>query len=232
MGNNLKVSVYLNEETCFRLMENNYNLYAFRAVETSADGGLPVVWENVRYMPSMNELVWPEEYEAFASQTKVTPSARIVANYSKRIELGKKMRITPPLNCQNPENGFEGCISIINETTSEIPSCGISEEDGNGQFIPLCAFPLYDHNMIAIKSIQKVLLMVAGSKIAKNTIIERSQGPSILIDLTNKQECKVSLDVYNGWRMESEGHAEIYGADRELGPLLIIHSDELMTKLT
>ncbi|VVB69640.1 Uncharacterised protein [uncultured archaeon] len=228
MSSNLKVTVKMDGSTLEKLQKRNYLLFAFRAVETNAEGGMPVVWFSTTGYSELTDVSWQETYGAFASQTEVKSGTQIAASCFKEINLNQKMEVVAPLQCKDPVSGIAGCIAVLNSRDSELPSCGISEKNQAGEFAPLCAFPLFGGNMIMLKPIQKVFLMFANKPIVTKTVIAQSVGPGLLIDLTNKQERTISYDVNKNWIWDpKEGYAEAYAAGSDLAPRLIIPSEGL-----
>ena len=228
MSSKLKVTVKMDGTTLAKLQGRKYLLYAFRAVETSAEGGLPVVWFSTKEYSELTEVSWQETYAAFASQKEVISGTEIAASCFKEIDLSQMMEVVAPIQCKDTVSGTPGCISVLNNRDSELPSCGISEKTQKGEFAPLCAFPLFGGNLIMIKPIQKVFLMFANEPIKTKAVIYRSVGPGLLIDLTNTQERTVSYEVDKNWSFDpKEGYAEAFPANSELGPRLIIPSENL-----
>lgn len=218
----------MDDKTLSKLQERKYILFAFRAVETSAEGGLPVIWFSTNGYSETTNVSWQETYGAFASTTEVKSGTKIDANCQKEINLNQKMEVVSPLQCKEPVDGITGCISVLNKRDAELPSCGISEKNQANEFAPLCAFPLFGGNLIMIKPIQKVFLMFANKPIVTKTVIAQSVGPGILIDLTNKQERTVTYDVDKNWSWDKqEGYAATYEAGSDLAPRLILPSETM-----
>lgn len=231
MSSSPKVTIKMNSTTVSTLQSKNYNLVALRVVGTSQDGGLPAVWFSTGKYFETTPLSWVETYGAFVSNGKITSGAPIAASCQRELNLGKKMMVLPPLRCQDPANGSAGCISVMNKTNSEIPSCGIIEKNPDGDFAPVCAFPLLGSFLILIKPIQKVLLTFASKLMVTNTVIAQttqSIGPGLLIDLTQNPVSTVSYDATKGWTwIEKEAKAELIPAGTKLAPHLIILSEDL-----
>jgi len=230
MSSSLNVEIRMSADTVKNLQGKNFNLLAFRAVETSDDGGLPVVWSGRKDYAEITDVSWGETYGAFASYTKSKPRAQITVNCQKVINLGQKMVVLSPLQCQEPVNGHAGCISVLNNTKSEIPSCGIIERNNNNnnEFAPLCAFPLINGYVILIRPIQKVFLTFGNKAMVTKMAITESIGPGILIDMTKKPLRHVQYDANDGWIWNPrEGSAEKYPAETKLAPHLIILSEGL-----
>lgn len=224
----LKVTIGIDAKTIAQLQEKNYNLFAFRAVETSGSGA-PVVWFSTDGYGETTIVKWKESYQAFASNSEIKAGAQITAGCQRPIELGQMMNVDLPIQCHNPVDGTKGVITIYNTNgKAEIPSVGINEEDPEGNSSPLCAFSLFGLNDIMIVPIQKVFLMFASKKIVTSTVIALSSGPGILIDLTQNQECKVNYLANGGWDWDHDKViAKEIPANSELAPHLINTTERL-----
>jgi len=228
MSSNLNVNISMSADTVEELQKSGYSLFAFRAVETSREDGMPVVWFSTGNYAENTQVNWMETYEAYASNSKVEEGVQVTASCHRLIDLGQKMDVTKPIQCQNPVAGIKEVISVANTTDAKIPSVGISEKDNLGKFAPLCAFSLLGLNLIMIKPITKVFLMFGTNTMVTKTVIAKSIGPGIIIDLTEKQERYVSYDANKGWKWNpKEGYAKDYEAGSDLVPQLIIPSQDL-----
>lgn len=229
MSTDYAVHIAMNEATVKGLTDQGYHLYAFRAVETSIESGMPVVWFSTDTFSETTSVSWQEIYKAFASQSKVESGALIEASCEREIDLDQKMDVEDKVQCRGPfSNPGTKSITINSKKKEELPSCGISSKSQDGKFSPLSAFPLFGGNLIMLRPIKKVFLTFATNVIKTKTVITQSVGQGILIDMTNNQDCSVTYTINTGWDWnESEVDAKAFPAGSELVPRLIIPSQTL-----
>ena len=116
----------------------------------------------------------------------------------------------------------------LNTTTTQF-TCGISAKQ-NGNFSPLCAFPLHGENLQTIIPIDKVLLFFSTRALNAGTVIGphfasfsvlAAYGPGILVHVAEGNNRDVSYDINQGWRWGGFSWAQQVAANQDLVSLLI-----------
>ncbi|HEX2080112.1 MAG TPA: hypothetical protein VHG08_20595 [Longimicrobium sp.] len=215
------VTIQMDQTTVNDLQSNGFNLYAFQAVQGASDG-YPVVWFQTTTFALTTEVTWSEEYQAYTSSSQLIPNGEIVASNSYSASLGQTLNVSNSTGTGTVvETGTSGAISINNQTSTQF-TCGISEQQPNGTYAPLCAFPLFGNDLDVIAPIEQVFLMFATTELNTGTVIEQSYGQGILINLTGTNSQTVSYDINGGWTWAGGGNwATTYPANENLVPLLI-----------
>ncbi|NLS21017.1 hypothetical protein HGP16_31445 [Rhizobium sp. P40RR-XXII] len=213
------VTISMDQNTVAALSSGNYSLFGFKGVQTSAGGGVPLVWFKSDDFGLDTEVSWEVQYEAYTSRSAIIPNGQIKGLSSYAIDLGQMLEVETPQGTGSVVDGTEGMISIENLTTTQV-TCGISEVvDGTAQ--PLCAFPLYGNGLDAIVPIQKVMFTFSTNTVNTGTVIEKAYSQSILIDLTAKTHREVSFDINEGWSWGGFSWAQAIRPSTNVVPLLI-----------
>lgn len=198
MATSLQVTITLSPETVRALRQSGFVLYAYRAVQGPA-GGTPLVWFQTSDFQMQNTIQWTEEYQAYASTTKVLGGAQFSSFAPYPIQVGQVLRLTDSADSGQvtTDGGTEGAISISNLTSASL-TCGISQAF-NGTGTPLCAFPLPANTVIQIVPVPKLLLVFGSPPVDQGVVVEQGSGPGILIDLAGASSRSVAFDVDAGW---------------------------------
>jgi hypothetical protein len=109
---------------------------------------------------------------------------------------------------------------VVNATSTPF-SCGISQLQSDGTYAPLAVFPLFGNNEDEMVPVEKVFLMFASSTIDTGTVIEKSFGSGILIDLTGAPSRSVSYDLNLSWNDRQGTWGTVFPPNTSLVPLLI-----------
>ncbi|MFY1110479.1 MAG: hypothetical protein AB3K77_02150 [Methanosarcinaceae archaeon] len=217
MVDKYQVDISIDDETLAIIENDNLKLYAFRAVK-GPSSGKPLVWYSPAKILNGTIISWSVNYGAFHSITDLNATAEFHSITSKVIDLGQSMVVNSGTT-DVTNDGTEGTISIVNNDTDDC-NCGISEYK-DGKFNPMCAFPLRRHFTDEITPLQKVALMLAGPVIKTATVVERSLGPGIVIDLTNNHERTVSYSMDDAWDADTKGDSVEFKSNSKMNPLLI-----------
>lgn len=218
-GTPYQVTINLDATTITDLVNGNYQLYGFKAVQTSQGGGAPLVWFASKNFMAATVVSWEEQYQAFTSLSQIISGGQIVASSPYDITLDQTLNVGANGVGNVVEGGTALAISIFNTTTQQF-TCGISEMQ-NGVPLPLCAFPLYGNGMDVIAPIERVLLMFSTLPVNTGTVIEQAYSQAILIDLTGDNQRVVSFDINTGWNWGGFSWAQAIPANANLIPLLI-----------
>jgi hypothetical protein len=217
-----QVTLSLSLATVQALQQGGYNLYGFKAVQSTMKGGSPLVWFSVpaASLLTTNNIEWTEQYQAYISnQTPVAPKTKVVASADVDISLGQQWNVQAGGGDNVTTTGPSIAISIMNTTTTAF-TCGVSMEQ-NGVFNPLCAFPLYGNGLDIIAPIQKVLLMFSTLPVDTGTVIEQAFSPGIFIDLTADNQRSVTFDINLGWSWGGGSWGQQIPASSNLIPFLV-----------
>jgi len=221
-----QITIQMSDATVDGLQGDGYQLYAFKAVEGSG-GGVPVVWFSSSTFSQSTVVSWTEAYQAYTAQAmQLGSNVTISTLASYPIELGEQLNVTNPEGTGVVVSGGPDpqAIAVLNQTanppTPGTPmTCGISQQQGDGSYQPLCAFPLTGVGLDLIVPIEKVFLMFATLPVNTGTVIEKSYGPGVLVDLTSANQQSVAYDIDAGWTPQP--WAAVYPATTALVPLLI-----------
>jgi hypothetical protein len=218
-----EIDITMDESTLQKLQAGGFNLYAFKAVQTSVTGGAPLVWFRAGpkdYMPT-TKVIWDVKYQAYISRNTIVPNGHIEASAARDIDLGQTFEALPDGTTEVINQGTRTAISIHNRREIEY-ACGISQYDSQGKANPMCAFPLYGGNLDVIAPIQKVLLMFATSPVNTGTVIFQAFSPGALIDLTSSNTRSVVYDINRNWKDNQQFNwVKLVDANAALVPLLV-----------
>ncbi len=218
-GTEYTVTISLDETTITDLVNGNFKLYGFKAVQTSQGGGAPLIWFSTQDFMAETVVDWEEQYQAFTSLSQIISGGKIVASSPYDIKLDQTLNVAPNGVGTVVDGGTASAISINNTTNTQF-TCGISELQ-NGAPMPLCAFPLFGNSLDVIAPIEKVLFMFSTRPFNTGTVIEQAYSQGILIDLTGDNQRSVSYDINNGWDWGGFSWGQTVAADSKLVPLLI-----------
>jgi hypothetical protein len=225
------VSIDMEQATVDALTTNKYNLYGFKAVK-AAGSGQPTVWFKTTDFSLGTDVSWEELYQAYTSKSQIIPNGQIKASANYDIDLDQTLNVQSSTGTGSVDTstGVDGAISINNQTTTQF-TCGISQQQADGTFTPLCAFPLFGNNMDVMGPIEKVFLMFSTTPANTGTVVFQAYSQGILIDLTGVGDRTVSFDINQGWSWEgSAPWAKVYPPNANLAPLLIVGSGSLEQK--
>lgn len=218
MPTEYSVEIDMSADTIASLKGAGYSLYGFKAVKSTIQGGVPLVWFTTKnYLPT-TQVQWEEQYQAYISTTTIAPNTKIIASNSASIDLNQTMQVDQSGNVNVVGDGTQNAISILNQ--GNIPyTCGISQEQ-DGQFNPMCAFPLFGNMLDVVMPIEQVLFMFATNQVNTGTVIYRAYSQGILIDLTGTTSRKVDFDINKGWTASGAWGTQIQ-ANADMLPILI-----------
>lgn len=218
-GTLYQVNISMSSETVQALIKHNYNLYGFKAVQSSIGGGAPLVWFKTQDFSVETVIEWEKQYEAYTSKDVIIPNGRIRSSFSASINLGQTLLVEAGGIGQVVNGGQPQAISIQNNTSVSF-TCGISQRQ-EGVASPICAFPLFGNNLDVIAPIEKVLFMFSTTPVNTGTVIEQAYGPGILIDMTSDNQRYVEYDINQGWSWGGYSWAQQVPPSSNLVPLLI-----------
>ena len=217
---NYSISVQMSQDTVNALSQNNFVLYGFKAVRTTAPGA-PLVWFQTTAYGLDTNLSWDQEYQAYTSTSAIVPGGEVRATNSYKTDLGQTLDVTDKSGTGTVvQDGTAGAISLLNKTSTQF-TCGISERQPNGGVTPTCAFSLFGNNLDVIAPIQRVLLLFSTLPVNTGTVIYKAYSAGLLIDLTGTTSRTVSYDVNAGWSWSGGAWGQQVPPSENLVPLLI-----------
>ena len=216
---NYQVKITMSDETVGLLVKGKFNLYGFKAVQSTQGGGAPLVWFKTDTFSATTDVDWQVQYQAYTSRSSIIANGQITASFATDINLGQKLQVEAGGIGAVVGGGPPTAISIQN-TTQTLFTCGISEMTG-GSPKPLCAFPLYGLQMDVIAPIEKVLLMFSTTPVNTGVVIEQAYSSGIFVDLTGDENRAVGFDINKGWDWGGFNWAQQIAPDEKLSPLLI-----------
>jgi hypothetical protein len=216
---NYQVTIQMSDSTVDTLQQDGFLLYGFKGVQ-GPPGGSPLVWFQTTSFSQNTVVQWSESYQAYTSTTTViTPNTVITASADYPIDLGQSLNVTNPQGTGIVVQGTLPTAIEINNQTSTPFTCGISQQQANGGFQAICAFPLLGNDEDVIAPVEQVFLMFSTLPVDTGTVIEQSYSPGVLVDLTGNPQVAVSYDANLGWT-KAPGVTP-YPANQNLVPLLI-----------
>lgn len=223
------VTIAMSQGTVDALIESNYLLYGFKAVQVTQGGGAPLVWFSSQTFGLETEIEWTEEYQAYTSKSQIIPKGSIKVSNSYPAALGDKLTVTSPTGVGTvTTDGIMGAIVVKNASTPPTQMvCGISQMNPDGKTVPMCAFNLYGTGVDVFAPIEKVLLTFSTLPLNTGTVIYQAYSQSILIDLTVEQTVDVGYDINTGWDTYGAPWAKLIDADANIVPFLIQQSPSL-----
>ena len=181
---NYKVTISMSQDTVTQLTQQGQSLLGFKSVISDNTGGVPVVWFSTTTLGLNTYVKWTESYQAYTSSEQAIASGEIDASNPYDIDLGQTLHVDGSAGTGTVmSSGTAGSI-IITSTVDQAFTCGVSQKSG-GDFNPICAFPLNGNGTDTITPIEKVFLVFASGPVNTGTVIEKSAGPGLLIDLTD-----------------------------------------------
>jgi hypothetical protein len=217
-----EIDITMAPATVTALLNGNYNLYGFKAVQAAQGGGAPLVWfqlTSTEYS-ALTQLQWSVQYQAYTSTSTIVPNGKVTASYATNVELGQQLNVEPGGIGNVTTAGPATAISVYNTTSTQF-TAGISQQAADGSNNPMCAFPLYGQQLDVIAPIEKVLLMFSTQPVNTGTVIEQAYSPGVLIDLTSSNQRAVAYDINAGWSWGGYSWAQTVAANENLVPLLI-----------
>lgn len=222
MASDYQVTISMSSTTVKDLQNGGYSLYGFKAVQSTNGGGAPLVWFKVsaKSLSLTTEVAWQEQYQAYVSKSSIIPNGEIKASNDVNIDLGQEWKVDEAGAGPVVSGSVPTAIEILNTTSSEWPSSGISQMQA-GEANPLCAFPLYGNQMDVIAPIEKVLFMFATNQVDTGTVIFQAFTQGLMIDLTSDNERGVSYDINQGWSWGGYNWGQSVPPSTNLVPFLI-----------
>ncbi|MFC8239413.1 hypothetical protein [Streptomyces chartreusis] len=201
------------------LSTEGFSLYGFKAVQSTQQGGMPLVWFTREEFSPVTHLEWTSSMAAYTSFDDIAARRRVRADFSADIACGQVLHVT--------DNGigevFHGnaphAVSIRNMTKDRF-TCGISEKV-HGEMLPICAFPLHGVSMEVIAPIQKVLLVFTNERLSPGTAITALRNQSVLVDLSSVNQRQLIYHIDKGWSWDRGSWASCHPPNSNLVPVLI-----------
>jgi len=220
VGTPYSIIITMTQSTVTVLENGDFSLLAWKSVQASASGGVPVVWYSSQTFGPTKMINWQESYQGYTSKEGQIHTGQILAANAYDMTLGQTLSVTGQSGTGEVMNGgVATAITIANQ--SGVPfTCGISQAVG-ATANPLCAFPLYGSAAYQIAPIEKVLLMFAAGTINTGQVIYNALTTGIMIDLTADNSRTVAFDINSGWNWRDAGWGQSVGYDCPLTPLLI-----------
>lgn len=202
MATTYQVTIQLSAQTLDALRTGGFELYVLQGMQAPGDGQ-PLVWLRTATLAQDVALSWTDTYQAYVSQS----TGSVTAYETYDVSLGQTLYVSSADGTGAVQDeGVEGGIGIMNETTQPITG-GISLEQG-GAGVPLCAFPIHGGNLLLLVPNQQVFLMF--SSVTGQSELEQSLGPGVLVDLGGASSRTVDFDIDLGWSWGGETWARSY----------------------
>jgi hypothetical protein len=217
-----KVIITMTEDTVKKLKNGGFFLYGFKAVQSEAGGGYPLVWFKSQTFGLQTIVAWQVQYQAYTSLEEIVTGGTITASNPYDADLGDILYVETQNGMGSIiQGGPTSSISIKNQTQTEF-TCGISEVGPEGSK-PMCAFPLYGMHANTITPIEKVVLTFASEPVNTGQVIQQAFSTSLKIDLTGApgNSRTVEYAINTGWKWGGSPWAKQIEAGWDLVPVLI-----------
>lgn len=215
------ISISMNQETVNDLSANNFVMYGFKAVRTTA-AGAPLVWFGTTSYGIDTDLNWEQRYQAYTSKSQIVPGGTVRATNAYDIDLDQTLVVVDKSGIGDVDTGAgtPRAISVLNQTDTQF-TCGISEMQPTGAVTPLCAFPLFGNNLDVMAPVARVLLMFTTVAVNTGTVVYQAYSPGVLIDLTDVNSRAIAYDINTGWSWGGGPWARQIAPSEDLRPLLV-----------
>jgi hypothetical protein len=216
------ININMNQSTVVALQSGGFALYGFKGVQTTLQGGAPLVWFQSQQFSLTTNIAWQEQYQAYTSQSQIIANGQITASAAYNIDLGQTLDVTNPSGTgQVVTGGPANAIAVNNQTTTQMV-CGVSQlQEVTGTATPLCAFPLYGLALDAMAPIELVLIEFATAVVNTGTVVYQAFSQAALIDLSVQSQITVSFDINQGWSANGSPYVTFYTAGTNIAPLLL-----------
>jgi hypothetical protein len=231
-----QITISMSAATVTALIQSNYYLYGFKAVQSGDKAGRPLAWFQTQGYSASTVVTWTDQVQAYTSSSPIVQNGIIHVGYSTAISLGQILQVQAGGIGDVVGGGSPTAVSILNQTSTQF-TCGISSPV-YGSVNPVCAFPLYGNGLQGIVPLEQVLLMFSTLSIPPGSVIgppseEALSSPQltlldaysqgIMIDMTDApgNARSVSYDINTGWSWGGYSWAQQVPAGTNLVPLLI-----------
>lgn len=226
MATPYSITITMSQPTVTALQSGGFSLYGFKGVQTTMQGGAPLVWIQSQQFSLSTAVTWQEQYQAYTTISQIIPNGQITASAPYNINLGQTLNVTSSTGTGSVvTGGTANAISVNNQTTSPL-TCGISQvqqvQGGPSTSTPLCAFPLYGLALDVMAPIELVLLEFATTAVNTGTVIYQAFSQAVLIDLTSSPQVSVTFDINTGWSANQNPAVQFFPAGTNLAPLLLV----------
>jgi hypothetical protein len=223
------VYISMSDTTLSQLKKSGYKLFVLRAVQ-SYDRGKPLVFLVIEDYLEITPVIISNRYKTFISSNQWKSGEVIFPGIVRPIEAGQIMQIDNEGCCKVYNNGVPFLFSIKNNGEKRW-ICGILSADNDQKDSPFCAFILYGGMVNISKPIDKIFLMLSTENLKAGSIIERSMGPGILIDLSSKDVYNVSYTINIGWSSSEMSFVRLIPPLSFLAPVLIYKLENTILNL-
>jgi hypothetical protein len=222
MATSYGITISMKQPTVVALQSGGFSLFGFKGVQTTMQGGAPLVWFKTQQFSLTTQVAWKEQYQAYTSQSQIIPNGQITASAAYNINLAQTLNVTSPAGTGAVvTGGVQNAISINNQTTTPM-TCGVSQLQGTSDAATaLCAFPLYGLALDVMAPIELVMLEFATTAVNTGTVIYQTFSQAALIDLTAASEMAVSFDINTGWAADGNPAVQFFTAGTNIAPLLL-----------
>lgn len=219
MATKYEIDISLSSPTIAALKTQGFSLYAFKAVQSTVQGGAPLVWfKTDDFLPS-TKVVWQEQYQAYISSSQIIAGGSVNAQNAIDMDLGNTAEVDQYGLLNSTSGGTEAAISVLNQSPHPWTT-GISQVT-NGEANPMCAIPLNGNMMDVVAPIERVLLTFATNTVDTGTVQYKCFSSGALIDLTAVQTRGLTFDINQGWSWGAGTWATSVLPNASLVPLLI-----------
>ncbi|WP_340562582.1 hypothetical protein [Streptomyces sp. GSL17-111] len=192
------IKITMDSETVNTLAQQQYRLFAFKAVKlepgSTSPGAEPLVWFSSSKFSEKTVVTWESVYEAYWSDTQIVPKGTVEASCARPIDLGQTFNVTADRGCDVSGSRDANQPIYLASQAGEARTCGIGQQLPAGMQ-ELCALPINDRTRIAVRPVEKILLIFAQEKYNTGTVIAQAFAPGACIDLTDQSFREVSFQL-------------------------------------
>src|SRR5262245_10433265 len=127
MATSYSINITMNQPTVTALQSGGFSLYGFKGVQTTMQGGAPLVWVQSKTFALNTVISWQEQYQAYTTTGQINPNSQITASSAYNIDFDQTLNVTSPAGTGSVvTGGTTNAISINNTTTTPLV-CGVSQ---------------------------------------------------------------------------------------------------------
>jgi len=212
-----EVIITMSNATVEALKQNGFSLYVFRAATTSGSRAVPLIWMRMDDYAEQTQLAFNDEYGAYISNLLNQQGVTILTSSTIPADLGRMVIVDDSEKLSLGGQGAPGAISIVNRGTMEL-TAGICALTSAG-LAPTVAMPLFGGAEVTASPVGTVMLMFSGFGMNAGTVLTQSNGPGMLLHLSDAvEQPHVTFDINAGW---SGAGVTPVSAASDLGPILL-----------
>ncbi|HEX2080111.1 MAG TPA: hypothetical protein VHG08_20590 [Longimicrobium sp.] len=221
-GASCEVVITMAADTLTGLVESDYYLYAFTAVECADAATRPVLWQRTQGYSQSTVVRWTPAYQAYTATAAPPPERPVDVGFAAAMVPGQLLTVSQRTGVGAVSAGIAGeeaAVGILNRTTTQLQS-GLSQAGAAG-YAPVCTAPLYGGALQLFAPVPMVLLLMSPQPAPPGSVVTVATGPGMMIDVGGAGQRAVAFDINTGWSWADATWGWSVPAGSELTPLLV-----------